>query len=240
MLTADVRLKLLELTRLGRAFSLDELAQEVQIGTISLMETVQQLCGGGLATFGKMKFQLDTRQRIVLAEELVHFGRDPYTVSRLLEWQEFENFAMSSLKENGFHASKHLVFRSKAGRREIDIVAWNDMLLLAIDCKHWMRQLTPSRIRSAVLAQVERAAALAEKPELLFRIGVAGVERRKIMPVLFSLAEPRQGIVDGVPIVSISKLISFLYGISHVDERFCNFPVKSLGMPSIAESGPKG
>ncbi len=179
--------------------------------------------------FDQEKLEQDARQRIMMADHLIHDGRDPLRVSRFLEWQEFEDFAVGTLEENGFHTAKHFVFKSKVGRREIDILAWNDTFLFAVDCKHWLRGLSPKRMRDAAHAQVERTNGLAERPELLIKLGVTHPERRSIIPALLALGEPRQNIADGVPVVSVSKLMSFLYGISPVDNRFHNIRVRGLG-----------
>jgi hypothetical protein len=228
-LRPDVGIRLLELTRHRRRFTLDQLAVELRSEPTRLLEKVEQLREDGLLSFNQKQLELDARQRIMLAAQLIHNGRDPLKVSRLLEWQEFENFAVEILDENGFHTAKHLVFKSRVGRREVDVLAWNDTLLLAVDCKHWLRGLIPARMRDAANAQVERAIALAEKPELLIRLGVTRPEGRRIMPVIFSLGEPRQSVANGVPVVTISKLVSFLYGISPVDDKFRSVPVRNLG-----------
>jgi len=80
---------------------------------------------------------------------------------------------------------------------------------------------------------------MADRPELLVKIGVMHPGRRNIVPVIFALGNPRQPVVDGVPVVSVSKLVSFLYGISPVDERFRSFPVKNSGTATLFREQPK-
>ncbi|MGA2971325.1 MAG: hypothetical protein ABSE39_01730 [Candidatus Bathyarchaeia archaeon] len=235
----DIQIKLLELTRHSRRISLSELAQGLRAGPATLTSQVEELRSKGLVTFSQEQIELDSRQRIMLAEELIHSGRDPQRVSRFLEWQEFENFAALSFEENGFYTAKHVVFKTGAGRREVDMFAWNDTFLFAVDCKHWLRGFSPARMRDAVQAQVERTTAMADRPELLVKIGVMHPGRRNIVPVIFALGNPRQPVVDGVPVVSVSKLVSFLYGISPVDERFRSFPVKNSGTATLFGEQPK-
>lgn len=225
----DIGIKLLKLSQHRRRFTIDQLAVDLRGEPSWLFEEVEDLREDGLLSYSTTGLELDARQRIMLAAKLIHSGRDPGKVSRFLEWQEFENFAVGILEENGFHATRHLVFKSKIGRREVDILAWNDTLLLAVDCKHWLRGLGPARMKEAAHAQVERTVALAERPEPLIRLGVTHPEGRRIIPVLFSLGEPRQSVAEGVPVVTVSKLVSFLYGISPVDNRFHNIPVRNLG-----------
>lgn len=238
-MVADVQLKLIQLTRKAREVSLGELAHELHASLATLDSQAESLRSRGLATFREGTLILDTRQRVLLAEELIHAGRDPQKVGRFLEWQEFEDFSVLTLEQNGFRTLKHFVFKTRSGRREIDILAWNDTFLFAVDCKHWLRGLSTSRMSVAVRAQLERAEALAGKPELLSKFGVTHVERRQITPVIITLGDPRQVVVDRVPVVSVSKLMSFLYGISPVDERFRKLPVKNLGVSSLIVAEPK-
>jgi hypothetical protein len=210
----DLRLKLLELTRSSPAVDMEDLSVLQQV---SLEAKLSALDKNGFVTFSDRVLSMDGQQRAMLAEQLIHEGVDPKKVSRQLGWQEFENFAEHILTENGFSTRKHLVFRSGAGRREIDILAWDDTFMLAVDCKHWLKGLTPGRMREAAQAQIERAGALAGRPELLYRLKVAHPEGRSIIPVILALGELRQRFIDGVPVVSVSKLLSFIYGVSPIN-----------------------
>lgn len=219
-------IKILELTKEKRRITLEELAEQAHCQPDKLVEIIEDLAQGRLLSWDHKALEVNSTQRMMLAVRLVHGGCDVQKVSRFLEWQEFEKFAAESLEENGFRTVKHLVFKSKLGRREIDLLAWNDNFLMAIDCKHWLRGLSPSISRQVINAQCERAEALAERVEILKKCGVGDVERRSLMPVILCLGEPRDGIVDGVPVVAVSKLISFLYGVSPIDERLRRIPVK--------------
>ena len=190
---------------------LDALPEGAQDDSLDALESL------GLLTLSDGRLSMNARQRVMLAERLIHSGFDAKRVSRFLGWQEFENFAESILSENGFVTRKHFVFKSSAGRREIDILAWNDTFLLAVDCKHWLRGLSSGRMKEAVQAQVERVSALACRPELLHRLKVPRPQGRDITPVILSLGELVDRLIDGVPIVCVSKLLSFIYGVSPLD-----------------------
>jgi Holliday junction resolvase-like predicted endonuclease len=225
-LRADLEIKLLELTRETQRVTLNQLAEQLHAQPIKLVRKIQDLAQRKLVSRSHGSVQMDTVQRMMLATELIHAGRDPQKVSRFLEWQEFERFAAESLEQNGFRTIKHLLFKSQIGRREIDLLAWNDSFLLAIDCKHWLRGLSPSLSRRVAHAQSERAEALAGRAEILRQHGVDKAEKRFLMPVILCLGESRVGIVDGIPVVPISKLISFLYGMSPIDEGLRRIPVR--------------
>jgi len=224
-LSFELRLRLLKLTRDGGQADLRELAEQLGPGTNNLTE-IANLRERGLVSTTQGIVKLDTSQRMTIAEQLVQEGLDPRRVSRFLKWQEFEDFAAHSFEENGFRTSKHLVFKIKAGRREIDLLAWNDIFLLVVDCKRWIRGLSASRLRLAAQAQIERAAALADRLDLLSRQGVQHLDKRAILPLVFTLGNPRESFVNGVPIVSVSKIATFLFGISPYDDRLRSIPVK--------------
>lgn len=225
---AGLELTLLELTKSRRRIAVEEVAEHAHILDMELLEKrIEQLSQDGFVASAQGIVELDSERRMMIAERLISTGCDPKRISRLLDWQEFEAFAAAFLVRNGFGIVKHFVFKTRGGRREIDLIAWNDTFLLAIDCKHWLRGLSPSQSRKMVQAQSERASALAERPDLLKRRGVDNVEKRWIMPAIFCLGDAREPIIDGVPVVAVSKLISFLYGVSPVDERIRMIPIKA-------------
>jgi len=220
-------IKLLELTKVRKRVELCELARQLRaVDPNQLDREIGCLVSRGFIGFADGTVELDSDRRMRIADELVRSGGDPRRISRCLEWQEFEDFAAMSLQANGFRILKHFVFKSNDGRREIDLVAWSDTFLLAIDCKHWERGLSPSQARTVSLAQAQRASALAGLPELLMKRGMHDIEGRRVVPVILCLGEARQSIVEGVPIVAVSRLISFIYGISPISDEIRAFPVR--------------
>ena len=225
-MVVDLGLKLLELSRNGHRFNvkdLQESGQHAQLSSYVRGEFVS-LTDGSLSMAG--------RQRLMLAEKLIHGGADPKRVSRFLAWQEFEEFAEDILKENGFSTRKHFVFTPTAGRREIDVLAWSDTFILAIDCKHWVRGFSQGRMAQVAAAQIERVVALARRPELLHRLKVAQPVGRLIIPMILALGEPSMRLAEGVPIVSVSKLLSFIYGVSPMDDTIRTVRVSYGGLQS--------
>jgi len=217
----DLGLKLLELTGSRPALSLNDLGSLNQVDSAQLARLTEK----GFVRISDGALIMDNRQRVTLAEQLIHNGIDPKRVSRFLVWQEFEEFAEHLLRENRFTTHRHLIFTSLKGRREIDIFAWSDTLMLAVDCKHWLRGWARKRIGDAAKAQVERVNALAGKPQLLYRLKVPHPEGRSIIPVILALGDAREKMIDGVPIVSVSKLMSFIYGVSPIDGALARIQV---------------
>lgn len=228
----DLEIKLLELTRKRQTIELEQFAERLQTTADKLKAQMTDLAEKRVISLRRGIVEVNTSQRMILAKQLIHDGRDPQKVSRFLKWQEFEEFGEQALKQNGFRTVKHIVFKGRVGRREIDLLAWNDSLLLAIDCKHWLRGISPSQARQVAQAQVERAEALAERFDLLNKCGISRVESRHIVPVLLCLGSARQRLVDGVPVVAVSELISFLYGVSPVDETLRRIPTRLRSVQS--------
>jgi Holliday junction resolvase-like predicted endonuclease len=223
----DLEIKLLHLTKNRERLPLEELAEQLHVHPDSLTDQIAALLENGLVNTSRGLVELDAPKRMLLADYLIRKGHDPEKVSRSLKWQEFEEFAAKQLIENGYRVLKHLLFKSKAGRREIDLLAWNDNFILAVDCKHWSHRLSPSRIQTAASAQTERTKLLAEQPEVLEQHGLNVTETRRILPVIVTLTESEQKIINGVPVVPIMKLPSFLYGLSPVDETLRMIPTKA-------------
>ncbi len=226
---ANLQLKLLELTAESRAVDVEDLESAQQMNLAAKLDALRE---HGLVSISDGLLRMDRQQRMMLAEGLIHDGGDPKRISRFLGWQEFEDFTQHTFSANGFRTVKHFVFKSQTRKREIDILAWNDTLTFAVDCKHWLRGLSTGQMQDAAKAQVERVIALASRPDLLKRLKVDHTERRRIMPVILALSDLRERMVDKVPIVSVSRLLSFIYGVSPVDDGIQRIPISDLGIQS--------
>ncbi|MGA2784117.1 MAG: restriction endonuclease [Candidatus Bathyarchaeia archaeon] len=218
-------IKLLKLTRTRRRISIAKLQKELPLTEEELHAFLTQLREKGLLSFSADVVEQNSTQRLTLAEELIRNGRDSHLVSQQLLWQEFEDFIEAALYKNGYSAARHIVFNTHLGRREIDVLAWNDVWILAVDCKHWSRNLTHARMRNAAKAQAQRADALAAKPHILQRQGIRRLDA-PLVPLILSLGETRENIIDGIPIVAISEFASFLHEASPYDSSFKTFTVK--------------
>jgi len=190
-------------------------------------------------TISKSAIEQSPLQRILLAQDLVTGGCDPQKVTKILGWQEFENFVQIAFENNGFRALKHLIIKpARRARREIDVLAWNQSLTLALDCKHWIKMgSSQPRLRRAAAAQSARVALLARRPDLLRRYGVDNIEKRSIMPILLVLCEYETHQSEGVPIVPISKLADFLSGLSPFETAFKLIPIRPDCRTALESAG---
>jgi hypothetical protein len=228
----ETRLDLLKLTGRGKAVNVEAFKAQARQRQLT-QTTINNLLETRLVSIANGFLSMDMKQRMTLAERLIHEGQNPARVSRYLEWQEFENFTNTTLLENGFQTVKHFVFKSTYGRREIDVLGWSDNFTLVIDCKHWLRGISPRRLMLAAQAQTERVRALAKRPELLARAGMNNLARRSIIPIVLTLGDAQKRSVGAVPIVSVSRLMNFLYGVSPIDDSFLRIPVEKTDAQSL-------
>lgn len=130
--------------------------------------------------------------QIASAEDVLSVGRES-------SWQDFERLVGFIFEENGFDVSVNVVKVFKRGkkkkRRQYDVVAKKPGVLLVVDCKKWAgNRYRLGGIKSAVSLHRERT-------RLLDRKGV---------PLIVTLIEEEISVHDGVTIVPVEKLNSYL------------------------------
>jgi hypothetical protein len=156
----------------------------------------------------------------MLAIEALKIHADIGRVCRELDWREFEELTSRALEANHFSVTKHLAFRHNGHRYEIDLVGAKEPLLLCADCKHWSWGLGSSRIQNAARRQFERMRYLAdEMPGLADRLGINAWRRAVILPTVITLSDTTRGLHEGIPIVPILRLRSFLKELNPVDHQ---------------------
>ena len=152
--------------------------------------------------------------RIRLALDLARAGRLRES-ARALTWQEFEKFAEECLEEAGFQTEKNVRVKGDGRAWQIDVVGVRGGLVLAIDCKHWITPGYLSRFKLA--AEHQRTATL----HLLTTPMQKTIQRdteRQALAVILTLSEPPAQLSEGVVLVSVEKLPSFLSGVAPYDE----------------------
>ncbi len=158
---------------------------------------------------------LNPRLRIRLALDIARTGRLGDS-ARTLTWQEFENFAEECLEEAGFQTEKNVRVRGDGRAWQIDVAGFRGDLVLSVDCKHWSTPGYLSRFKLA--ARHQKAATLhllnAPKKRTILR-----ENNQQALPVILTLSEPPSRFFEGVALVSIEKLPSFLSGVTPYDEN---------------------
>lgn len=124
-----------------------------------------------------------------------------------INWRDFEGFVALLLERQGYIVHRNLRFKAGGKRYELDIFASRFNIILAIDCKRWVRA-PRSKLKKAALAQEERARALGMSMPIYFRSRTK--KEVKIIPLIVSLTVPQAEIFEGVPVVNIYSLKDFL------------------------------
>lgn len=137
----------------------------------------------------------------VAAVALCAMGERPEVVSKLLSWEEFERFASHLVASWGYEVKWNVTLRKP--RAQIDLVALGNSFVLSIDCKHWKRELSPSVARRLAKDQLQRSSLLRRQLE----------DPRPIASVILSFSDSEGGFVDGVAVVPVRVLRSFLESI---------------------------
>lgn len=157
----------------------------------------------GIGRVSRFGYSFSRADRIRVALLAILSGNDIERVSNFLSWQDFEAFASALLDISGYSTECSLHF-SKPTRMQIDVLGFNhdSGLAIVIDCKHWKRNHL-SEISLYARKQVQRTSYLL-------------IHRRMIscaVPVVLTLHPVDTQLVDGVPVVPVSKFSSFIQDI---------------------------
>ncbi|MDA4121109.1 MAG: restriction endonuclease [Thaumarchaeota archaeon] len=149
---------------------------------------------------------VDYGSRALVAMALCRRGSRPEEVSASLGWTEFESFCSKLLVTSGYVVEENVVL--KKPRAQIDLVAFGPSLTLSVDCKHWKREHPPSTLKLIAAKQLRRS-------ELLRR---RFPDARPIASAILSFSASQGGFVNGVAVVPIRTLRSFLGSVESYSE----------------------
>lgn len=151
-------------------------------------------------------------------------------IFQAFSWQEFETFAVQCLDVYGYISHRTFRFSTfpnkgahKKKRHEVDIIARDGTKILFIDAKHWaLKTASNSALIRVALEQITRAQHLASDPkvigDLLHTLHYSDKSTFHtffVYPlILVSSLLPTNTIVNGVPIISISRFNEFLMSFS--------------------------
>jgi Holliday junction resolvase-like predicted endonuclease len=155
--------------------------------------------------------EADTCSRLKLAVKAVSLGADVEQVSSLLCWQEFEEIAAFTLRNNSYVVAKNVRFKHGGRKWEIDVVGCRKPLVVCVDCKHYHHGMSPSAMQKIAEAQVQRTKALADSlPNVTMKLNCASWDKAKFVPAILSLLPSRVKFFDDVPIVPVLQLQDFI------------------------------
>jgi len=226
MLKRDVLFHILRLARDSSEFSLDDLSRVAKIPSVETRKQVGALLDSGMLMLEHEIVSLDAEKRLRIAHEALNQGADLEKVCRLLSWQEFEEITTRSLEANGFSTFKHFVFMLNRRRREIDVIGIAHVLVVCLDCKHWMKGIRGRIGEEIVSRQIERVQSLATHESSLDRLRIGVGNDLYLVPAIVSLVDAGPRFIRHVPVVPVLKLNSFLSSIDPFVDGLFTIKVK--------------
>jgi protease II len=124
---------------------------------------------------------------------------DLQKVSKEVVWQNFERLAAFIFEENNFRVETGKVKTSNKKRRQYDVIAKKADKTFLVECKKWAgNRYRLSAIKSAVKQHIERSEFY------------SSLTNENAIPVIVTLIEEEILFFEGVPVVPILKLNSFI------------------------------
>ena len=135
-------------------------------------------------------------------------------------WKDFEQLCSKILEKVGFQTVTNVRFKVGGSLRELDVLAFREPKVLAIDCKKWVKRREGS-LKSAARAHRERCTQLAKSLVELKEVKpiVSRWKEARLYPVVVDIHETETRIFEGVPIVPLRKLISFVNELDAFEEE---------------------
>jgi hypothetical protein len=121
-------------------------------------------------------------------------------VSEEVVWQNFERLAAFIFEKNDFRVRVNTVKTYEKKRRQYDVIAWKSNQTFLVECKKWAgNRYRLSALKKAIEQHKERTRFYET------------ITREDAIPIIVTLIEEELLFYEGVPIVSIQKLNSFVH-----------------------------
>lgn len=196
--------------------SLSDLAREVMLPP----ESLRSLLEGLPVRVEGESVVVEDRLRLLL--EAWARGFDPIELALKAGWRDFERLCADLFNKFGYKTLVNFRLKHQGRYFEVDVLALREPWILAADCKRW-RRLRSSSLRRAALLQKKRCIALANAIPFNRELSaeVRGWRRARVVPFIVNLHESDSAIHEGVPVVPLNKLASFLNDFElYSDELF--------------------
>lgn len=218
--------RILRLTN-GEAVAVKELQGSVKMTSEVFDAIMNQLEDGGLVKVTEGLIELDLVQRLEIAKLAVAAGVDFETVSRSLDWLEFEELCAKVFEENGFRVLRRFRFTSEGRRWELDLLAMRTPYLICGECKHWEQGMGNQTAKGIVEIHLEKVEVFSRQIDALReRIKVMHWVKATIVPIVLTLSATPLEIYRRVPAVSVLSLPGFLDEFDGQLDRLAHFKIE--------------
>jgi hypothetical protein len=183
----------------------EEISEKSGLGKLVVQDTLRQMADNGVGKLGDHSAEFSRQDKVASAVLAVQIGCSVDEASQHIGWRDFEEFVAEILVANGYTVKRTL--RLKKPKAEIDVLAYRNGLGIAVDCKHWKRTGGASSMRKVAELQTGRAKRLVEKNNSEEN-GIPQLS--SLYPVVATLHEENVQIINGVPVIPVTRLSGFL------------------------------
>ena len=138
-------------------------------------------------------------------------------ITPYLDWHDFELFSKEILSGHGYMVRNN--FRlTRPVRLEIDVVGIDlgSGRTIIIDCKHWIKGVSPSALRDIAEKHRARTIKLAENISWAISRWKFFRYAKTLIPIIITLTKPKIRVYNDVLAMSIYELNNFLRDIHYV------------------------
>ena len=147
------------------------------------------------------------KNRACFAMMLSAIGLNPLHLVDVIEWREFEEFVAGVLSANNMNVYRNIRIRGRGKHYEVDVLAISNRVGLVVECKSWKKvRHSLSAIRSVAAKHRNRVEVLAKRCYSLIHQFREINRPNCFVPIIVLLKDVGIPVVDGVAVVSISKL----------------------------------
>ncbi|HEU4482572.1 MAG TPA: hypothetical protein VFR65_05920 [Nitrososphaeraceae archaeon] len=154
---------------------------------------------------GKQTLLFSEMDRIRASILALQRGCDIQECSKVLSWKDFEYFTSELLTMFEYITKVNIVLSKP--RAQLDVIGIKNDFAITIDCKHW-KYNNKTTLTLYVEKQIRRTILWLQREKKI----------TKALPIIITLDNPCFKFINGVPIVPILTLKSFLNEFDKTDE----------------------
>jgi hypothetical protein len=168
---------------------------------------IQHKIGLLLEKNGKKILSFSVIDRIKTSLLSLELGCDIQECSKLLSWKDFEYFASELLNLFEYNTKVNIVLSKP--RAQLDVIGTKNNFAITIDCKHWKYN---NNTNLSIYAEKQK------------RRSQLWLDRQKstrtVLPMIITLFSPNFRFIQGVPLVPILALKSFLSDFDKYEDSY--------------------
>ena len=156
---------------------------------------------------GKQMFIFSNVDRIRASLLALQLGCDIQECSKLLSWKDFEYFTSELLSLFEYQTKVNIILSKP--RAQLDVIGVKNDFAITIDCKHW-KYSNKTTLTIYAEKQIRRTTMWLEREKKI----------TQALPMIITLDNAIFKFINGVPVVPILTLKSFLKEFDKHDESF--------------------